>query len=332
MVGHSFRLPCSDSDESDDVLSAGPMQPLVTATPLGGAGGHDDDMLQVNSLSDWSVNSWTAEDPHGVCCAQLDDFDWVIPASDMVGGLPGPVLDVDSSDIEPDVYDVPDEFPVTVETTAVESLCFSVVVKTRPQGGCDPVLPLLVCQGQDFLMEVGPEVLVSGRESIITYPDVRCEIYVIPDQLPVVVPKSAAVTQAVSVVAQTRPRGGCGSNLLLPVDKSIEPLDDDGPDIVISRRESTVMISDVGRDICMEPDQLPVVVSKEAEELLALPVVAMTRSQVGCTPVVGWPANDDTILQVEVDQDLLSGRIMKSLYPDEESGDQVSLNADPDVD
>ena len=62
MVGHGFQLPCSDSDKSDDdVLSVGPMRLLVTATPLGGAGGHDDGMLQVNQLSEWSVNSWTAE-------------------------------------------------------------------------------------------------------------------------------------------------------------------------------------------------------------------------------------------------------------------------------
>ena len=32
MVGRGVRLPCSDSDESeDDVLSVGPMRPLVTA-------------------------------------------------------------------------------------------------------------------------------------------------------------------------------------------------------------------------------------------------------------------------------------------------------------
>ena len=53
MVGHGFRLPCSDLDESDDdVLSVGPMQPLVTAAPLSGARRNDDGMIQVNSLSD----------------------------------------------------------------------------------------------------------------------------------------------------------------------------------------------------------------------------------------------------------------------------------------
>ena len=35
MVGHGFRLPCSDMDESDDdVLSVGPARPLVTAALL----------------------------------------------------------------------------------------------------------------------------------------------------------------------------------------------------------------------------------------------------------------------------------------------------------
>ena len=69
---------------------------------------------------------------------------------------------------------------------------------------------------------------------------------------------------------------GDGSNLLLPVDMSIEPLDDDGPDVIIFGRESTVMKSDVSRDICVEPDQLPVVVSKVAVEPLGLPGVALT--------------------------------------------------------
>ena len=105
----------------------------MTAAPLGGAKGHDDGMIQANSLCDeWSVDSWTAADRCGTCCAQLDNFDWVIPAGDLVGGLP--ILEEDDglSDIESDVCDVPDEFPVPMETAAVESLCFPVVVQTRP--------------------------------------------------------------------------------------------------------------------------------------------------------------------------------------------------------
>ena len=72
-----------------DVLSVGPMRPLLFAAPLGGARGHDDDMIQANSLRDeWSGDSWTAGDPYGASCAQLDNFDWVMPACYPVGVLP----------------------------------------------------------------------------------------------------------------------------------------------------------------------------------------------------------------------------------------------------
>ena len=41
--------------------------------------GHDDDMIQANSLRDeWSVDSWTAGDRYGTSCVQLDNFDWVM--------------------------------------------------------------------------------------------------------------------------------------------------------------------------------------------------------------------------------------------------------------
>ena len=145
----------------------------------------------------------------------------------------------------------------------MESLCPTVVAQTRPKGGCDLVLPLRMCRGRDFLTEDGPEVMDSGWQSIIPYPDVCGGICVMPDRLPVVVPRSAAVPMTASVVAQTRARGGYGSNVLLPVDRSIEPFDGEGPDVLIYGRESAVMISDVGRDICVDPDQLPVMVCEE---------------------------------------------------------------------
>ena len=256
--------------------------PLVTAAPLGGARRHDDDMIQANSLrEEWSVNSWTAGDRHGTSCAPLDNFDWVMPAGYPVGVLPRPEEDDSLSDIEPDVCDVPDVSPVRMETAAVESLCFPVVVQTRPQGGCDPVLSLPVCRGQDFLTMDDPEVIVFGRESIITVSDVSCEICVVSDPLPVVVPKLAAVPLAASVVAQTRPQVGWGPDLPLLVDEGRESLHEDGLDVILSRRESTVRMSNVSRGICVEPDLLPVVMSTDAVEPLAVSVVALTRSLVG---------------------------------------------------
>ena len=138
VAGHGFRLPCSDSDDSDDddVLSIGPIRPVVTSAPLGGAEGHDDGVLQVNPLNEWSVNSWMADNSCGEGFAQLDDFNWMIPAVDRVLGLPGPELQVDFADIEDGVYDVePEALPVQMETMAVESLCPPVVAQTRPRGG-----------------------------------------------------------------------------------------------------------------------------------------------------------------------------------------------------
>ena len=95
---------------------------------------------------------------------------------------------------------------------------------------------------------------------------------------------------------------------------------------------STVIILDVSRGICVEPEQFPVVVSKEAVEPLAVPVVVPTRPQVGGTPAAAWPVNVDASSRAEVDPDLLSGRVMKSVDPDVESGDRMSLKLIPDVD
>ena len=94
VVGDGFRLPCSDLDDSDDdVLSVGPIRPLLTAAPLGGARRDDDCRLQVDSLNDeLSVEAWTAENRHETCCARLDDFDWVVPPYDLDRILPRPKL------------------------------------------------------------------------------------------------------------------------------------------------------------------------------------------------------------------------------------------------
>ena len=52
-VGDGFRLPCSDSDDSDDdVLSVGPVRPLSTAASLGGARMDDACQPQADSLND----------------------------------------------------------------------------------------------------------------------------------------------------------------------------------------------------------------------------------------------------------------------------------------
>ena len=133
---------------------------------------------------------------------------WMIPADDRVGGLPGPELQADLPDIEDDVYDVvPEAFPVQMETTAVESLCPPVVAQTRPKGGCDPVLPRRICLGRDVLTEDGPTAVDSEWESIVPDPDVCGGICVMPDCIPLVVPKSAAVPLAAPLWSLRRDPG-----------------------------------------------------------------------------------------------------------------------------
>ena len=81
-----------------------------------------------------------------------------------------------------------------------------------------------------------------------------------------------------------------------------------------------MMMSDVYRDICVELDLLPVVMSTDAVEPLAVPVVAL---------VVGRPMNVGTISRAAVYPDLLSRRVIKSVDPDVGSGDTMSLKTIP---
>ena len=112
-----------------------------------------------------------------------------------------------------------------------------------------------------FLMEDSTAAVDARRISIAPDTDVVSGIYVMPDCIPAVMPMLAAVPQATTTVTQTRARGDCSSNLLLPVDGSIEPLDDDGPDVLTSGMEPARIVQEVGSDVCVVPDLLPVAVT-----------------------------------------------------------------------
>ena len=84
-----------------------------------------------------------------------------------------------------------------------------------------------------------------------------------PDCIPAVMPMLAAAPQAASEVAQTRHRGDCSVNLLLPVDGSMEPLDDDALVVLSSGREPAGGSSEIGSDVCVVQDLLPTAVSRE---------------------------------------------------------------------
>ena len=101
VVQNSFRLPCSDSEDSDDdVLSVGAVRPLMTAAPLGGARMRDDCQLQADSEDDvLSVGAGPPMNRPGMCCARLDDFDWVVPPYEPDVVLPGRDMDVGITDV-----------------------------------------------------------------------------------------------------------------------------------------------------------------------------------------------------------------------------------------
>ena len=71
VVRNSFRLSCSDLDDSDDdVLSVGAARPLMTAAPLGGTRMMDDCRLHADSKDDVLLvrGLGTEEPPWDVLC------------------------------------------------------------------------------------------------------------------------------------------------------------------------------------------------------------------------------------------------------------------------
>ena len=102
-VGRAVRQPYSDSDESDnDVLYAEE---------------HDSTVQQVSLRNDWLVQ--TADDSCGEGCAQLDDFNWFLPAEERAGDLPAPESEMEVLDSESEVeYIEPDSTPLQMKTTA----------------------------------------------------------------------------------------------------------------------------------------------------------------------------------------------------------------------
>ena len=222
-------------------------------------------MRQVNLRNEWSVDSWTADDSCGEGYAQLDDFNWFLPADDRVGDLPAPQSQVDVSDSESEVDDVEqDSAPMQITTTAVELLCPPVVTQMRPKEDCDPASPRRLRRGRDVLTEDGTVAVDTRQVSIASDTNVVSGIHMMSECIPTVTPKLAVAPQAASEVAQTRPRGYCCMNLLPPMGESIESLDVHAPDALASGKETSGGSSEVGSDICVVLDMLQTVVSVRA--------------------------------------------------------------------
>ena len=140
-AGRAVRRPYSDSDDLDnDMLYAEE---------------HDGAVRHVSLRNEWLVDSRMADDSCGEGCAQLDDFNWFLPADDRVGDLPAPESEVDVSDSESEVdYIEPGSAPVQITAPAVELLCPPVVTQTRPMEGCDPASPRRLRRGRDPLLRI----------------------------------------------------------------------------------------------------------------------------------------------------------------------------------
>ena len=189
-VGCAVRRPYSDSDESDnDVLYADE---------------HDSTVQQVSLRNNSLMPS--AVDSCGERCAQLDDFNWCLPADERAGDHHAPESEIEGSDSENEVeYIEPDSIPLQTEMTARQLLCPPVVAQTRPMEGCDPALPRRLCRGRNVLTEDGAVAVDTEWVSAASDAVVSRETHKKSECVPTVVPKLAAAPQAASEVIQPRP-------------------------------------------------------------------------------------------------------------------------------
>ena len=77
-------------------------------------------------------------DRPGMCCARMDDFDWVVPHYDADTLLSGRVMEVGVADINRDICVLPDSFPAMFDKTAAVSMTLPVDVEMGPQVDDDP--------------------------------------------------------------------------------------------------------------------------------------------------------------------------------------------------
>ena len=208
-VGRAVRHPYSDSDESDnDVLYAEE---------------HDSTVQQVSLWNDWLTQ--TKDDSCGEGCAQLDDFNWFLPADEWAGDLPAPESEMEVSDSESEVEDIEqDSTPLQMKTMAKQLLCPPVVAQTRPMEGCNPASPRWLSWGRDVLTEDGAAAVDTRQVSAASDTVVSQEIHMKSECIPTVVPKLAAAPQAASEVVQPRPRDSGCMHLLLQVGECLELL------------------------------------------------------------------------------------------------------------
>ena len=221
---------------------------------------HDSTVQQVSLRDDWLTQ--TANDSCGEGCAQLDDFNWFLPADERAGDIPAPEMEEPESESEVE-YIEPYSTPLQMKMTAKQLLCPPVVAQTRPMEGCSPASPRWLRRGRDVLTEDDAVAVDTRQVSAAWDTVVSREIHRKSECIPTVVPKLAAAPQVASEVVQPRPRDSGCMDLLPPVGECLESLgmEIDTPDAVVSGTEVAGGSPLADIDISGGPDVLPTAIS-----------------------------------------------------------------------
>ena len=251
----------------------------------------------------FSMGAQGPMDRPGMCCARLDDFDWVVPHYDL-DTLSGRDMEVGVADINRDIHVLPDVFPVIFDKMAAVPMTLDVKMGTYVDD--DPDDPDMVDIRRDVQnlpdvfpvrfdkmtavpmtlpvdVEMGPQVDDDPDDPDMA--DIRLDVRNLPDVFPVRFDQMAAVP------------------MTLPVNVQMGPQVDDDPDVMLTGQEVEVSDTDVGRDIRVLTDGCPSMFEESATVPLSLPVVVNTETQVdviletisavvsfgdGCGRPAGW--------------------------------------------
>ena len=225
----------------------------------------DDCQLHADSKDDvLSVGAWAPMNRPGMRCAQLDDFDWVVPPYEPDMVLPGRDMDVGITDVGRDIHVLPDVFLVVVEPMSLPA-----VVETGPQVGCEPDLSL------------------SERKVEVDIADIRRDIQNLPDVFPVMFDKTAAVPMTLPVGVEMGPQVDDDPYVVL-TGRDMEVGDTDVDRDIRVLTDVCPMMFD---ESATGPLSLPVVVNTETQLMLdgrPLRSSAVIPFDDGCGHPAGW--------------------------------------------
>ena len=123
---HVDSLPHPDSEESED--------DIVYAEEC------ENELQQINLRNE--VTNQITVDACGERCAQLDDFNWVLPTDEWNEESDTPESEIDTSHSGNGIYvNASDSSSPETETTTQLLSGSPVVAQTRPKGGCQTAVP-----------------------------------------------------------------------------------------------------------------------------------------------------------------------------------------------